>query len=124
MTNFVCKYPILVEFLIPAFRDFCKPEDKSFNPLLIQSYIDPILKFLYHKVSSLVIQLFIHSIIYYFVYPLIYFIHSSLYNYLCSVDVQSPKASYPLHASPAGYSSRRYSTNQTTYSCPGPGSMY
>ena len=30
----------------------------------------------------------------------------------------------PVHASPAGYSSRRYSTNQTTYSCPGPGSMY
>ena len=28
------------------------------------------------------------------------------------------------HASPEGYSSRRYSTNQTTYSCPGPGSMY
>ena len=28
------------------------------------------------------------------------------------------------HASPASYSSRRYSTNQTTYSCPGPGSMY
>ena len=30
----------------------------------------------------------------------------------------------PLHASPSGYSSRRYSTNQTKYSCPGPGSMY
>ena len=28
------------------------------------------------------------------------------------------------HASSEGYSSRRYSTNQTTYSCPGPGSMY
>ena len=28
------------------------------------------------------------------------------------------------HGSPAGYSSRRYSTNQTTYSCPGPGSMF
>ena len=30
----------------------------------------------------------------------------------------------PYHAGPEGYSSRRYSTNQTTYSCPGPGSMY
>ena len=42
---------------------------------------------------------------------------------LAAVSIRSFGGFFP-HASPAGYSSRRYSTNQTTYSCPGPGSMY
>ena len=42
-----------------------------------------------------------------------------------SVYTPLPLATFPTaHAGPEGYSSRRYSTNQTTYSCPGPGSMY
>ena len=63
-------------------------------------------------------------------YKIFHIVFSNNITYLCRyykyINIleggQNPTPTY--HASPAGYSSRRYSTKQTTYSCPGPGFMY